>query len=207
MMTTPLEDITSKKFYIQVTDLSTGKRYEDRLSVQDLLSDKEKAVIQEQNIASIEEYDRYLAKTVDYCKLYAFDPEVDSYDDFSEDAIRRIELFNLKNSVAFNRSITNLRKAGIHLPDGRDRQYGWPDYEKLRMLIESGGDQKEILRLFPIVFAEYVVMPGDVDLNDSETHRYTTIGGRFPYVYLDNMLPESEYSVDNPWSIGSPESL
>lgn len=147
------------------------------------------------------EYDEYLMSTIDYCKVCAFDEEIDSYDDFSEECANRIKMFNLRNCVAFNRTITKLREIGMHLPDGRDEQEGWPEYEKLRTLIESGGDQKEILRLFPIVFSEYVIMPGDVNLSDPETDRYTALGGHFPYVYLENTLPYSECNRDNPWNI------
>lgn len=167
----------------------------------DLIKDEYNALVEQKGITTVEEYQNYLFSTIDYCKIYAFDPEVDSYDDFSQECANRIKLFNLRNVIAFNRSINRLREVGIHLPDCRDSQDYWVGYEELRDLIESGGDQKDVLRLFPIVFGEYVVMPGDVNLCDPETKRFTTIGGHFPYVYLENTLPCSEYGPNNLWTV------
>lgn len=193
-------DPNSKKFYTRVIDTFTKKEYEEMLSFLEL-NDQNIMVMQENNLQTVEELSDYYAERVDWCKLYGFDEEIDSYSDFSNECANRIKLFNLKNSVAFNRSVMKVRDAGIHLPDVRLSYECWPDYARLRNLIETGGDQKEILRLFPIVFAEYVVMPGDVDTTDPDIERYTTIAGVPKHVYLDNSLPMNAYTKDKPWNI------
>lgn len=195
-------DLYTKRFYIQIYDVENGKQEGKMVSLNDLKSEDELALIRENNLYSSEDRMAYRQARIDWCKMYTFDPEIDSYDDdLSKEAINRIGLYNRRNSIAFNQSINNIREAGIHLPDMRFDWDMWPEYETLRELIESGGDQQEILRLFPIVFAEYVVMPGDVDLNDPEIERFTTLGGHFPYVYMENSLPLGQYTSSNPWNI------
>lgn len=142
---------------------------------------------------------------------------VDLYDEDKADGtenMENVENFNLFNVVACNANIDRMRKDWPDMPDMNDRvdyESEWLDnLEKLHDMINHGAEQKKIIKIFPIVFGEDCIMPGDVigqpDMLDKYNTSYMTyrrfelINGynRVVETYDEDFIPLLETTVYKP---------